>query len=372
MRGHDEFTVHGGEISSGVLSNKAGATVGAAGSGSVQAGDGSTIEWTTASDGTVTAVGSAGRQMKIESSSTSAGVVAVQVQFSIAGRGTYLTLDRSIDPASHVVAVQIIGQGAQPEAATLEHREASAHSGSEPEREARLVAGARRGEEAGVDQIGLNVNEVALTMTLSAPTIAATTATGKFGTTPFTWSGQVDLTTNPLTALKGVSGFQSNAFNSVMTKASYFGPACAILAGISNNPTEATARVEHSDGESWGAFLGKAAAWGIAAGIATAVTVGTGGTDLLVVAIAFGAAADASMISDDIDAWDKGAGDGDDGDPSDPDPGPDPTPGDPDPDPKGPDPGDPGDPGDPDPGDPSGPTDPGGPVDTGGPEPEPA
>ena len=83
------------------------------GSGSVQAADGSTITWTTAANGTITAIGAAGRQMVIDPTQQGAGVFTVRVAFSVAGQGIYLTIDRSINETNRVASVGIAGRGSQ-------------------------------------------------------------------------------------------------------------------------------------------------------------------------------------------------------------------------------------------------------------------
>ena len=220
--------------------------------------------------------------------------------FTAPGQGTYLTIDRSINETSHVVSVGYAGGGSQ----------------------------------------------ITLIITVTGPDTGNATASGHYGAAPFSWSGPVNLSANPVTTMAAV-GFKSSAFASELAQASYLGPACKVLAGLPSGPVVVgepvpvsvgkplpviQARNESADDESWFEFLGKATVWGLAAVGAAALTAGTGGLDLLVVGGVFLTGADASMLSDDITLLSN----------ENPDPGPDPVPvPDPDPDPD-PDPGDPG------------------------------
>jgi hypothetical protein len=80
-------------------------------SGSVRAIDGSTITWTTSANGKLNAVGAAGQQMATTPIRESGGEFAVRVTFAVARRGTYLTLDRSINENNRVASVGITGGG---------------------------------------------------------------------------------------------------------------------------------------------------------------------------------------------------------------------------------------------------------------------
>ena len=235
------------------------------GSGSAKAADGSTIAWTTAPDGTVTAVGSSNRTMVVKPlfPPAASGVVihAMQMSFSAPSQGTYLTIDRSINETSHAVTIGYTAGG----------------------------------------------SKIALTITLTAPDTGNATASGNYGPAPFSWSGPVSLSTNPVTTL-AAAGFKNDAFASQITEASYFGPACRILAGLASGPvvkptpTGSSALVGEplraADAtEGWGEFLSKALVWGLGG---VAITVLTGGADLLILGGVFLAGADASMITDDI------------------------------------------------------------------------
>ena len=162
-------------------------------SGSVRAVDGSTIDWTTAPDGTATAVGSAGRTMVVKPlfPPTANGVVihAMQMTFAAPSQGTYLTIDRSINETSNAVTIGYTGGG----------------------------------------------SEITLTLVLTGPDTGNATASGNYGPVPFSWSGPVSLSANPVTTLAAV-GFRNDAFASQITEASYFGPACRILAGLPSGP----------------------------------------------------------------------------------------------------------------------------------------
>jgi hypothetical protein len=144
------------------------------------------------------------------------------------------------------------------------------------------------------------------------------TASGSFGAIRFRWSGPVNLSANPFSALRRAEGFDGNAFTSQLNEASYFAPACRVLAGIPADRTPAAGPpfvrapgepVIRERSESWGQFLGHAATWGLAALGAAALTAGTGGLDLVVGAAVFMTAADASMINDDIDLAASQSGD---------------------------------------------------------------
>jgi hypothetical protein len=241
-------------------------------SGSVRAIDGSAITWTTAANGTINAVGTVGQQMVISPIQESAGESAVRVTFAVARQGTYLTLDRSINENNRVASVGISGGRSQ---ATLD-------------------------------------------ITVSGPTTGTGTASGSFAAIRFRWSGPVNLSANPFSALRRAEGFDSNAFTSQLNEASYFAPACRVLAGIPSDRTPVTGPpvlrapsepVIRERSESWGQFLGHAATWGLAALGAAALTAGTGGLDLVVGAAVFMTAADASMINDDIDLASSQSGD---------------------------------------------------------------
>jgi hypothetical protein len=234
--------------------------VSAPGSGSVRAADGSTITWTTAADGTVTAVGSAGRTMILQPlfPPTAAGIVihAVQMAFAAPATGTYLTIDRSINETSRTVTIE--------------------YSGGE--------------------------SQITLTITLTGPDTGNATASGHYGPVPFSWSGPVSLSSNPVTTL-AAKGFKSSAFATQIAEASYFAPATTILAGLPSGPVRRPVPVRKQaraataeDEEGWGEFLGKAAVWGV---LGAAAVVLSGGT-ILAVAVTGLAGAEASMASDEV------------------------------------------------------------------------
>jgi len=190
---------------------------------------------------------------------------ALQMTFTATGKGgTYLTIDRSIDETSHVASVGITGGGSQ----------------------------------------------ITLAITLSEPGTGNGTASGHFGATTFRWNGHVNLAANPESALVDVADFDRNAFASQLAEASYFGPACRMLIGVSDGfsggpqppplppSSPPPAPVAPAQAESWGEFLAKAGVWGLAALAAGALTVETGGLDLVVVAGLFLSGADASMGTD--------------------------------------------------------------------------
>jgi len=152
------------------------------GSGSAQAADGSAITWTTAPDGAVTAIGSAGRQMVLRLAQQGQSV-AVKSAFSAPGRGTYLTAASAANFSGRTMSVQI-------------------------------AAGA---------------SKITFATTLAGATTRTAIASGNIGSTPVYWSGQVDLT-SPASALAGVPGLDS-AFSSQLAEASSSAPALRVLAG---------------------------------------------------------------------------------------------------------------------------------------------
>jgi Pretoxin HINT domain len=263
--------------------------------GSAQAADGSAITWTTTAGGTITAAGSEGRRMVVKPlPPTAPGVVvrAMQMEFMTQGQSPYLTIDRSIDETNKVASAGFAGGGSQ----------------------------------------------ITLAITLTSATAGTGKASGSYGATPFKWAGPVDLSANPVPTL-AAEGFNSNAFATQIAQASYFSPACEEI--LAAPPAGATAAPAPAPTESWGEFLGKAFVWG-AAGVAA--TFLTGGADLLVLAGAFLAGADASMYSDLVTEYAQQNPQipaGQDPLPPGPDPSPDPTP-DPVPAEPGPGPGDDG------------------------------
>ena len=153
----------------------------ASGTGSAQATDGSTITWTTARNGTITAVGAAGRQMVIQPGRTASGSVSVLLAFWATGQGWYLTHENLFDETAGTASAKVAG----------------------------------------------DTSQVVLSLTLSGVTTGVVDAHGNFGATSFRWKGSINLSDDPLPVLSSGlagAGFDNNAFIPQITEATYFSP----------------------------------------------------------------------------------------------------------------------------------------------------
>ena len=195
-------------------------------SGSAQAADGSTISWTSAPDGTVTATGSAGRRMVIRPVRNGQATLGVSLAFSAPGQGTYLTITDSI-VAGRGVSVKIASEGSR----------------------------------------------LTFTITSLRSTTRMATVPGNIGSTPVHWRGHVDLSAKLPLVPADVPGLGSNAFSSQFAEASYFTPAFQGMAGIATSrtavvPLEQAPSQQQSPGFNWGKIIlqGAAAAGAAAKG----------------------------------------------------------------------------------------------------------
>ena len=125
------------------------------------------------------------------------------------------------------------------------------------------------------------------------------TVTGHFGGKPFEWHGPVDFGKSPRATFGHAPGFEAHAFDAEFKKASYFDPALAHLTG-SHKKGSSHEEIAMDAVIGPGEFFGKAVVFGVAGVVAAALTAPTGGLTLPIAAGCFLAAADASMIADDI------------------------------------------------------------------------
>ena len=201
-------------------------------SGSVPAADGSSITWSTAADGTITASGAAGRQTLVQQVQGADGLITTVVTFSANGQGTYFTIKQSISESNRVVSTQITS----------------------------------------------NRSDGTITIALRGISNGTVVASGLFGTNHLLWSGSIDLSGNPIAILwSGLAGagFDSNTFRSQAVEASYFDPFYKELTKILSHPTS---NISLRDGHPFLWFLARAGAVGAigfvgGAGLAVAGTV---------------------------------------------------------------------------------------------------
>jgi hypothetical protein len=199
-----------------------------AGAGSVTADDGSTISWTTAADGTITATGSDGREMTINGVPGTVAGAGVAFAFANEPAAPYLTLSRTLTADSFTVAV-----AAGPET-------------------------------------------VSVTVTTSATGSSTANVSGVHGGKPFQWSGPVNLAGNPQSQLAAVSGYDPAAFAAPFTQTEYFAPACqALVNQPTATPPPGRLGVAH---ESVAGDIVAAAGWGLGAAGAAILALPAGAT----------------------------------------------------------------------------------------------
>ena len=329
-----------GRIDKGALPPHAiGATTGSSpGTGSVQAADGTTIEWSTAADGTVTAVGTGGARMVIAKhglAKAAEGAVAVGSgggQITPAKSATTAGEDRGGAVPKHgrsKAAESTVAEGARgaldPAVASAATTGVWSRGTVGPITPAEPPAGISRSlTEFSVEgrgaylTIGTMMDEsrqfvsfevvseqtkieldVAVT---GSKTTASARFSGKSGSSPVSWSGEVDLASPPA----AIPGWPSNVFGAQMIEASYFAPACRVLA-LSTGPS-ASARTqpknvaldEHDT-------FGKAVAWGLgsAAGLAVGALLTPGAVVSGVAVIAVGLIGAATSVADSEDLFDS-------------------------------------------------------------------
>jgi hypothetical protein len=135
---------------------------------------------------------------------------------------------------------------------------------------------------------------VEMTVKGTATTVPAKIS-GKHGATSVDWSGQFNLTANPKTALAGVPGWPSTAFQQELREAAYFNPACEVLAAPQPGVQAKS---------STGATYGRAVIWGIG-GVLAAAAAATGPAAVLIIVAGGLAGFDASLWSDIITQLDE-------------------------------------------------------------------
>jgi pretoxin HINT domain-containing protein len=264
MSDQNEFMAEGAPVSvlrsDPIWIDNPASPVAATGTQTVEASDGSTISISVDRQGAITATGVRGQTLVITQGSNSEEESVTTFTFSETGPGTYLTLGKTVDAANSRVGVTMT---------------------------------------AGTSTVSLELTAAASGQTGEA------ILSGQIGAETLSWSGQVNLEANPLTAPGAVPGWQPSAFKSALQRAAYFDPALSHLPWT-------TQTVGPEPLVSTGGSIIKATGWGVATMIGAAVIVAaTGGvaTPLLVLAIADAglAAADASLLGDVVDQWNSQA-----------------------------------------------------------------
>jgi hypothetical protein len=203
------------------------------GAGSVTAADRSTISWTTAADGTITATGSDGREMTISGVPGSVAGAGVAFAFANKPAAPYLTLSRTVSPNAVKVAAA-----------------------------------------AGTDSL-------TVTVTVSGTGSGTAEVSGEHAGVPFQWSGPVNLAGNPRAELAAVRGYDPDAFTAPLEQAAYFGPACqALVNQPSATPTQTERKAVALDAtsSSVGSFGIQAEAWGLGSVCGTIAVAASGPT----------------------------------------------------------------------------------------------
>ena len=260
-----------------------------AGSGSVKATDGSTITWTTAANGTVTAVGTGGAKMVIAKyqplQSAAGGIVTAGVQTTsgqpaghpLSAAGTHksagVTTGTSTGPSSPVTGAS----GTQTQWSV---------AGQKPY----LIVRSLTNSATNLASVQIIAAAASLLIEMTVKGTATTVPakiSGKHGATSVKWSGQFDLTANPKTALAVLPGWPSTAFEQQLREAAYFKPASEVLAAQQPG-------VQAKDSEA--AAYERAVVWGIFGAVGAAAT----GPGVLVIVIVGLAGFDASIWADTI------------------------------------------------------------------------
>lgn len=204
---------------------------GVPGAGKVPATDGTMIEWSTADDGTVTAVGADNAKMVLSSHGPSLAekvVTRPQGLTSNPGQGRAGVADRP--GIEHVDATTLASSAKStpdPTAAETSYTrlEFSVKTGAPYltigltiDKTARIIS-----LETATEQTELRL-EVPITTTAPVPA----TASGSHNGTPISWRGEIDQA-NPSGALADVPGWSSDPFLAAGLEAAYFEPALDLI-----------------------------------------------------------------------------------------------------------------------------------------------